>query len=153
MLKKWILIVFVFILLGISATIITFLYLTKQNEKKYSPQSSKNTLPDELTYKFDPTVNAPIFKIISVNENVNLLDLNLIFPENANPKQVTSLISCTDGDIKIVNKGIKTNSDIITLFEEIKKGLMGIITISGICKDLTCQEIYKNCILNLHNNR
>lgn len=106
---------------------------------KISPATS-SILPRELVENFDPTVNTPIFKIISVDEAKKTIKLRVIFPENYAIKEVTSKISCK-------------NTDIDNLLTEIKNNLNEKAIFSGLCADRTCKVITDGCVVNLYKTR
>lgn len=146
MLRNWFVGIFIFVFIGLGATTLTYFYLINKNNEK---NKEVFYLPQELTETFDPTINTPIFEIVSIDENKKTLGLVMIFPENYDPKEITSLISCQEQDIKILRNEKEVGEGLVSFFIEVKKGLGTPMTLSGLCSDQTCNEINKQCQLNL----
>ena len=63
-----------------------------------------STLPLELTKNFDPTINTPVFAVVSANNSQKTLRLKMVFPEGYLKEDITSVIACAEPDIKIMKE-------------------------------------------------
>lgn len=147
--KKWLFIVIILSILSLVLVGLVFTYFRNREITRNKPKEEIIlTLPKELSTDFDPTINTPIFKIVSANQNENTLDLEMIFPENKILKVITSLVTCQDSDIQILKNGSKIGIGIVSLFTNINENSKDQMTFSGYCSDATCKEINKQCLLN-----
>lgn len=148
--KKWLFIIIIISILGLVLVGLVFIYFRNREITRNKPEAETIlTLPEELSTNFDPTINTPMFEITSANENEKTLDLVMIFPENRIPKEITSKISCQESDIKILKNGSEIGTGIISLFTVINENLNRQMTFSGFCSDTTCNEIDRQCQLNI----
>jgi hypothetical protein len=146
--KKWLFIIIIFSVLGLVLVGLVFIYF---RNKEITTNKTKTilTLPEELSTNFDPTINTPIFEISFIDEDKKTLGLIMIFPENYDPKEITSLISCQEQDVKVLRNEKEVGEGLAPFFIEVEKGLGTPMTLSGLCSDQACNEINKQCQLNL----
>jgi len=160
----------VLIILGLLIFLVAgevFLLLNKNKKQNTSTEAGQNPdkelmgdikaplgLPEELSTKFDPTENTPMFVIESVDATLGVLELKFVFPHTWEGRRVTSRIICKDGDIKIVSptNSIGENVTIDTLINKIQETPSELMIFSGLCSDSTCREINKDCQLYVAKN-
>lgn len=154
----------VFILVLISLLVLgvaggTYWYLNREQialdkiKSKYGGDIAPSQAPpEELSTNFDPTQNAPMFKIESVNVDERTLNLEIVYPRSWEGKKVISQITCQEGDIKIVtNLGlVPRNVTLDALIDKAQKTSKENMILSGICADNECRQIYKSCELYLN---
>lgn len=171
--KKLIVLVIIFSVLSLIVVGEAFLYFKKtRNVKNTAKESSASVnpivitpaaekaisgsvLPAELSANFDPSVNAAIFKILSASSENKTLNLEIVWPKNWEGKKITSRITCESGDIKIATQLNPTpqNINLDTFFNKVQNAQEGYLMFSGLCSDKTCDEIYRQCNLNLQENK
>lgn len=148
--KNWLFIIVIVTLLSFIVGGQIFIFT---NKKKLSTEKKDSVLPPptELTTEFDPTINPSIFSIFDSDLEDNTLNLEYLWPTMLADKKrkVVSKITCVNNDIKLITKSDSNtiNVTLQTLFQKIiaipKKDMI----FSGICKDLKCNEINKDCQL------
>lgn len=148
--KKWLFFAVFLGILGLASAGLVFIHFRNKEIVRNKPNiETALTLPDELSANFDPTQNTPIFKITSANKDEKTLVLEIIFPENKTSKEVTSLISCQEADIQILKNGSQIGAGIESFFGAINENPKERMTFSGYCGDKTCDEINRQCLLNI----
>lgn len=158
--KIFVLVVLGFLILLLAGEV--FLLLNKNKKQNISSETDQNPdkeligdiktplgPPEELSTKFDPTKNTPMFVIESADATLGTLKLKFVFPHTWEGRRVTSRIICKDGDIKIVSptNSIGENVTIDTLINKIQETSSELMIFSGRCTDNTCAEINKDCQL------
>ena len=124
--------------------------ITRTTGEKASPTSVKvSVLPNELTSEFNPTINTPVFAVTAVGGGEKSLRLKMIYPEGFLTEEITSTITCRDKDIKIIKKGEEIGGGSALVFDTISQQLPGTVLFKGLCRRANCQEINKQCELNL----
>ena len=146
MVKNWVLITLTLLSIVLSAA---FFYLTRKvnNTKELSSGYSP---PDELGKNFDPTVNAPVFRVLEEDSSRNLLKLKMIFPEGFLREDITASLACEEQDIKIIKEGIGVGTGSEVFFAAFVENSKETTSLQGLCSDSSCKELIKQCILNIY---
>lgn len=108
------------------------------------------TIPLELSEEFDPSVNAAMYTVDSLERESEILVLKLVWPQVMSGKVVKSKISCIDGAIQLHMRGEK--SALVSkqeLFDKIEAGDKASMIFSGLCNDKGCGEMINRCSLTV----
>lgn len=131
-----------------------YLALNKKQIVTFKKEQTVN-LPEELGLYFDESVDPAVFNIFTSDVEDKTLNLNYVWPAiyADNKRKVVSKITCKDDDIKLTTRSNETpvNISLDTLFKEVQNNPSEYMIFSGICKNTSCDEIYKNCKLHLGN--
>lgn len=164
--------IFVLVVLGFLIFVVAgevFLLLNNKNNKKQniSIETDQNPAkeligdikaplgpPEELSTKFDPTENTPIFVIESTDATLGTLNLKFVFPHTWEGRRATSRIVCKDGDIKIVYPADSTGEEVTieALIKKVQETSSELMIFRGLCSDNSCTEINKDCQLYVAKN-
>jgi hypothetical protein len=109
--------------------------------------TNTSTLPLELTKNFNPTINTPVFAIVSADKSQKTLRLKMVFPEGYLREEVTSVIACKEPDIKVSKNGKDVAVGSAAFFKAIDENPKGSLTLMGICSDTLCKEMNQRCVL------
>jgi hypothetical protein len=136
-----------FVIFGILSLVAAGLIFFYFKNKQIQNNKVALTAPKELSINFDATVNSPKFSIQSVNLEDKTLSLKTVYPYIS--EAITSKITCREGDIKISSKSNQTFEDISldTLFQKAQETEKEYMIFSGLCSDITCSEINRECYL------
>lgn len=142
--KRWVFIIVIFSILSLVLTGLLFIYF------KSKTQVNKRvvlTAPEELSINFDATINSPRFSISSVNEIDKTFILKTVYPYIS--EDITSKVTCSDGDITTSSKSNQTKENISLdmLFQKAQETPKEFMIFGGLCSDKTCAEINKECHL------
>jgi hypothetical protein len=149
--KKWI-VLFVFVIgLVFAAGILEFFVF------HFFVKPKVLTLPEELTTKFDPTVNTPVFVIEKIDAYNKVLEMKYVWPDKNAGIHVTSKIGCENNQIEIIysaksSSNKNTNVSVEKFFNELEKMKFGEVAFSGICSDKTCAVLKSSCRLYIINS-
>jgi hypothetical protein len=107
-------------------------------------------LPDELSNDFDPTTNTPVFKILAVEPNQRSLRFKMVFPAGYLQEEIISTLSCSEEDMRVEKGGVVMATGSQAFFEFIGDNIEESLTMRGLCRDFSCKEISKQCVLYLY---
>lgn len=155
--KYWWLVLLGLVLVGLGVVGVVYYYRLTQVEpaggqrSRTSPTlSDQSRLPKELASAFDPTVNTPVFKVITADRKQKTLKLKMVFPREYQSAEISSAITCDEADIKVERDGQAVGAGSAALFNTIEENFsVEAKLFRGLCRDSTCQEISKQCVLFL----
>ena len=142
--KIFVLIVLGFLILVVAGEVF-LIFNKRQNISIEAPLGP----PAELSINFDPTQNTPRFMIEAVDKHSGTLNLRFVWPHKLEGKKITSRIASKDGDIKIVYPTASAEEvvTIETLINKVQETPSELMIFGGLCSEITCAEINKDCQL------
>lgn len=150
-LVKWSLITTAVIVISV---VVFFTFLCKNclvSEQENTSSQKNLDPPADITTEYNPYLTAPIFKVTGEDNGSTPYSLELVWPETF--KQFNDewipVLNCTDNDYLLHNQKDNTEEKVPKeeflsyLESDIPEGTM----ITGLCSDIDCYELTKNCIL------